>query len=104
MPRHATLLLVLCHSFVLPEPLRFWKYEAVDELISKRLASLDEVEQIVADANQRYQADGIEDNRTLKQLARQGRQLLERVAAARKLYADLRRTAEKERAQRQIAR
>ena len=90
--------------YVIREPLRFWKHEAVDELIRKRLASLDEVEGIVEEARKRNQAGELENNRALKQLALQGQQLLERVAAARKLYENLSRTAEREQSLRQAVR
>jgi hypothetical protein len=83
--------------YVVREGLRFWKYDAVDALIAKRLTSLDEVEKLVADARQRDKAGTVEGDRTIKQLALQGPELLKRVEAARKIYAELRETAAKER-------
>jgi hypothetical protein len=82
--------------YVVREGLRFWKYDAVPELIEKRLASLAEIEQIVADAQARNSAGQADDNRTIKQLALQGPALLERVQSAKELYADLSRVAESE--------
>lgn len=86
--------------YVVREGLRFWKFPVLDELLTKRLASLGEIEQIVAEAK-RDDAEGrLENNRYLKQLAQQGDALLERVAQARQLYADLQRVAEAERGRR----
>ena len=81
--------------YVIREPLRFWKSEAVDELTARRLASLAEVERMVAKAS-----DLVADDRAnyeWSMLAAQGPALLERVAAARSLYEDLTRTLEQER-------
>lgn len=83
--------------YVIRDGLRFWKYDAVPELIQKRLASLAEIEQIVADAQARDAAGQADDNRAIKQLALQGPALLERVQSAKELYADLSRVAESER-------
>lgn len=86
--------------YVVREGLRFWKFDGLDALIAKRLASLGEIEQIVAEAR-RLDAEGkVETNRYRKQLARQGDALLERVALARNLYAELKRVAEAERERR----
>ncbi|MCC6155182.1 MAG: CehA/McbA family metallohydrolase, partial [Candidatus Hydrogenedentes bacterium] len=82
--------------YVVREGLRFWKYDAVPALIEKRLASLAEIEQIVADAQARNTAGQVDDNRAIKQLALQGPALLERVNAAKALYADLSRIATEE--------
>ena len=77
--------------------MRFWKYDGLEALFEKRLASLSEIEEIVAEAK-RLDAEGkLAKDRYRKQLALQGDLLLERVTQARKLYADLKRTAEKER-------
>lgn len=82
--------------YVIREGLRFWKYAAIDDLIAKRQASLKEIENIVAEAR-RLDAEGkLENDRYRKLLARQGDALLERVAQARGIYADLKRTAEAE--------
>ena len=90
--------------YVVRDGLRFWKYEALDALFAKRLASLDEIEKIVADARQ-LRAEGklggnVGDDRYLKQLAEQGDGLLQRVVASRALYGELKRVAEAERARR----
>ena len=89
--------------YVLREGLRFWKFDGLDELIAKRLASLGQVEEIVAEAR-RLDAEGkLESDRYRKQLARQGDALLERVALARNLYEELKRVAEAEREPRRLA-
>jgi len=89
--------------YVVREGLRFWKFDELQDLISKRLASLAEIEKIIDDAR-RLDADGkLESDRYRKQLALQGDALLERVAQARKLYADLERTAEAERGRRGLS-
>ena len=86
--------------YVVREGLRFWKFDGLDVLFEKRLASLAQIEQIVADAKQ-LDADGkLEKDRYRKQLALQGDALLQRVAQARKLYEDLKRVAEAERRKR----
>jgi hypothetical protein len=83
--------------YVVRDRLRFWKFDGLDELIAKRLASLAEIEQIVADARRDDAAGKLERDRYRRQLALQGGALLERVAQARKLYEDLKRVAESER-------
>lgn len=83
--------------YVVRDGLRFWNFDALPELLAKRRASLDEIEQIVADAAARNAAGTVDDNRPIKQLALQGPALLERVAAARALYDELERVAETER-------
>jgi len=89
--------------YVVREGLRFWKFESLDELIAKRLASLEEIETIIAEAR-RLDADGkLENDRYRKQLALQGDALLQRVSQARATYGELKRIAESERAQRTAA-
>jgi hypothetical protein len=79
--------------YVVRKGLRFWKYDGVNELIEKRLASLGEIEERITEAC-RLDAQGrLESDRHRKELARQGALLLERVASVRKLYADLKRVA-----------
>jgi len=82
--------------YVVREGLRFWKYDGIQELISKRETSLAEIEQIVAEAIAQNDAGQVEDNRTIKQLALQGPELLVRVAEAKQIYTELRGTAERE--------
>ena len=79
--------------YVIREPLRFWKLEAADELIAKRMNSLDEIEQIVADAIKQHSQGKGEDNRAIKMLALQGPDLLKSVAEARQVYEDLKQVA-----------
>jgi hypothetical protein len=83
--------------YVVREGLRFWKFDGLDDLLAKRLASLAEIEQIVADAR-RLNAEGkLGTDRAKIQLALEGDALLERVGLARQIYEDYRRTAEAER-------
>jgi hypothetical protein len=83
--------------YVVREGLRFWKIEGLEELFAKRQASLDQIEQIVADAR-RLNAEGkLENDRYRKQLALQGDLLLQRVAEARRIYEELKRVSEAER-------
>lgn len=86
--------------YVVREGLRFWKFEGLDDLIAKRLASLSQIEAIVAEARQLEAEGRLGADRYRQQLARQGDALLERVAAARRLYEDLRQTAQAERSRR----
>lgn len=82
--------------YLVHKGLRFWKYDAVEELIAKRLKSLDEIEQLVENANDKLdKGAGISDRR-YQQLAAQGPALLKRVGEARKLYEELRKTAASE--------
>ena len=83
--------------YVIRKGLRFWKLDEIDALIAKRLTSLDEIAGIVGDAQRRDKAGEIEGDRTLKQLAAQGPELLKRVEEARRIYSDLKKTAERER-------
>ena len=94
---HTTPVYVICDG------LRFWKYDGLGELFEKRLASLGQIEETVAEAR-RLDAEGkLESDRYRKQLARQGDALLERVTLARNLYEDLKRMAEAEREPRRLA-
>jgi hypothetical protein len=86
--------------YVRREGLRFWKYGGLEELLGKREESLRQIEGLIAEAK-RLDAEGkLEADRYRKLLARQGDALLERVALARRIYADLRQTAEAERGRR----
>jgi hypothetical protein len=86
--------------YVVHEGLRFWKFESLDELIAKRLASLQEIENIIADAKRLDAAGKLGNDRYRKQLALEGDALLERVSQARATYDQLKRVAESERGQR----
>ncbi len=87
--------------YVVREGLRFWKHEAVSGLLAQRRQSLDQIEQIVAEAQRLDSSGQLAGDRTRQLLARQGPALLERVALARRLYEELERTAERERPVRQ---
>ncbi len=89
-----------CHAHTTPiyvrrEGLRWWKFDEVDQLIDKRLKSLQQIERLVAEANSKDEAtkQGIQE---VRQLVLQGPELLKRVEAARKIYEELKQTAEKE--------
>lgn len=83
--------------YVVKPGFRFWQHERAEELIAKREASLAEVERIVAEAQAGRNSSGKEDaNRPVTELAEQGSALLERVEAAKAIYADLRTIAAQE--------
>ena len=89
--------------YVIREKLRFWKFEVVAELIAKRMASLQEIEQMVTQARQ-LDADGkLETDRYWKQFALQGNALMDRVTRMRGVYEELQRTAVEERKVREVA-
>ncbi len=84
--------------YVIRDGLRFWRYEGLDELFTRRQDSLKQIETLIAEAR-RLDAEGRLGNDRYRQLlARQGDALLERVALARGLYADLQQTARVEQA------
>ncbi len=91
--------------YVMRAPLRFWHYPDVSRLVQKRLESLKEIEEVVADAQERADQDPPAGRapttpfglyRPIRELAAQGPELLERVVKARKIYEQLLQTAEKE--------
>jgi len=82
--------------YVIREGLRFWKYDAVGQLIAKRLESLQEVEQLVADAKEKIATGGTAGDRRYQQLVAQGPELLKRVKEARNYYAELEKKATSE--------
>jgi hypothetical protein len=79
--------------YVVRQGLRFWKFEAIEELIQKRLVSLAQIEQVVAAAQADDRGMRLATDRNRKQLALNGSELLKRVSAARDLYTQLRQTA-----------
>jgi hypothetical protein len=88
--------------YIIRDGLRFWRFDGLDALFERRKANLAEVEQIVADARRDDAQGKLENNRYRKQLALQGDLLLQRVAQARLLYADLERVANAERTPRAV--
>jgi hypothetical protein len=89
--------------YIVREGLRFWKFDALDDLLGLREGSLRQIEGIIEEAR-RLDAEGsLETDRYRKLLARQGSALLERVDTAREVYAELRRIADAERTQRESA-
>jgi hypothetical protein len=89
--------------YVIREGLRFWKHDDLEPLLAKREESLRQIEELIAEARRLDAAGLLETDRYRKLLARQGDPLLERVAHARTLYAELRRVAEAEINQRNLA-
>lgn len=77
--------------------LRFWKFDGLEGLLAKREESLRQIEALIAEARRLDAAGRLEADLSRKQLALQADALLERVAQARRLYAELRRLAEDER-------
>jgi hypothetical protein len=86
--------------YVVKPGLRFWKFDALEALIAKRLASLDEIEAVVKERTEKAARGESETSPGDKQLAQQGPELLKRVAAARQIYEDLRAVADQERPRR----
>jgi hypothetical protein len=84
--------------YIVREGFRFWKLDGLDELFTKRQASLTEIEQLVEDARHPKKEANYQDLLDQQQLVKQGNELLERVVQARKLYETLRETAQRERA------
>lgn len=89
--------------YVVRERRRFWKFDAVNDLLARRLGSLDEIEKLIADAKRRDAQGQVEGDRYVKQLALQGDELMKRIDAARRIYADLKETAVGERSVRSAA-
>ncbi|GMU20564.1 MAG: hypothetical protein AMXMBFR13_06610 [Phycisphaerae bacterium] len=92
--------------YIIREGLRFWRYDKVEELIAKRMESLQQVENIIKEAREAVAKGGVHtkeagEDRAVRQLAIQGDDLMRRVEAARKLFAELRETANKEASKRQ---
>ena len=90
--------------YVVREGLRFWKFDGLDALFEKRMASLAQIDQIIAEAKKLDAEGKLEQDRYRKQLALEGDLLLQRVAQARELYAQLKRVAEAERGPRGVQR
>ncbi len=76
--------------------LRSWKYEDVPALLAARRESLGQIETLVA-AARTADPQALAGHQELRQLALQAEPLLERVRAARAIYDELEKTAERER-------
>ena len=83
--------------YVIRNGLRFWKHEELDQLFAKRRKSLQEVEQLVADARQKVASGKVGGEHRYQLMVSQGPALLERVAEAHAFYSDLEKTAATER-------
>ncbi|MFO1497136.1 MAG: CehA/McbA family metallohydrolase [Verrucomicrobiota bacterium] len=86
--------------YLVREGFRFWKFEMLDQLIAKRLASLAQIEQIATEARQRTASNASDTDRYRQQLALQGGALLERVKSLRGLYEEFGRIRDQESATR----
>lgn len=89
--------------YVVREGLRFWKHDAVDELLGKRHTSLDEIEGLIADALKAQEAGTIGTDKWMGELVKQSEALRARVDEARATYEALRATHAAEAARRQGA-
>ncbi len=87
--------------YVVRDSLRFWKYDAVEELLAKRGASLIEIEGFVADALAKQEKGEIGANKWHEEVARQAEALHDRVRNARRQYDELRKQHEREAAARE---
>ena len=87
--------------YVVRDSLRFWKYDAVEELLAKRDASLSEIERIIADALDKQEKGEIGTNKLLGELALQAGALRECVSKARRQYDELHKLYENEAAARE---
>jgi hypothetical protein len=90
--------------YVIREGLRFWKYDLVNDLIAKRMASLKEVEDLIGQCRAVVARGDAGGDRAVSQLAAQGDELMKRVEAARDVYRHLLEVAGKEGAARAAGR
>jgi hypothetical protein len=86
--------------YLVRDGLRFWDYSAVDALLAKRVASLDEIDKLIADGLDKQAKGEIGTNKWAEELALQAEALRARVQEARGQYEALRKTHEVEAAQR----
>ena len=76
--------------FVIRKGFRFWKFEAIDEIMNRSLIALDKVEQSVEETRKRYEDNKMfTDELEYKQLNVLSSELLKRVDAAREIYRKL---------------
>jgi hypothetical protein len=86
--------------YVIRPPLRFWKHEAVNDLLAQRLANLDDVERLIARARESVEQGQADDNRTAGTMARQAPEILKRVSEARAFFDHLKQVARDEQSRR----
>lgn len=84
--------------YVVREGLRFWKFEAIETLLARQRARLDEIERMVDDARHGRSAGNLRPHSAY--IAQLAAPLLERVAELRRLGADWEALVERERARR----
>lgn len=82
--------------YVVRKGLRFWRYGDIQDLLTKRTDSLKQIEQLVAEAQEKQKDGSLDADQTVGQLAKQGADLMERVRLAHKIIQDLRETARNE--------
>ena len=90
--------------YVVREGLRFWKFEAVDDLITARLANLDDVEKLIERARTQLEQSPFHERFGLILMTRQAPDLLDRIAQARTYWENLRGVAQRERRVRGVSR
>jgi hypothetical protein len=83
--------------YVIRPPLRFWKFEALDDLIAARLANLDDVENLIARAKREQHKSVAHERLGLRLMIRQATQLQKRIDDARKFFKEMKQTAHRER-------
>lgn len=81
--------------YVQREGLRWWDYANAEGLIAKRLASLDELEQMAKEAKAKLR-EGVPHDQHDKEMGEQADEFLERVTKAREFYQGLKQTAQEE--------
>ncbi|UCD30252.1 MAG: CehA/McbA family metallohydrolase, partial [Planctomycetota bacterium] len=83
--------------YVIREPFRFWKIEAIDDLVADRLANLEDIEKLVDRAKEIHEQSKTHERLGLKLMTRQAPELQKRVSEARKFFQSLKQEAERER-------
>ena len=82
--------------YLVRDGLRFWNYDAVDALLAKRVASLDEIDALIADALDKQARGEIGTNKWMQELVLQSDVLRQRVQEARSQYEALRKIRDDE--------
>lgn len=82
--------------YLIRDGLRFWNYDAVDALLAKRMASLDEIDALIAEALDKQAKGEIGTNKWMQELVLQSDVLRQRVQEARGQYEALRKIRDNE--------
>ncbi len=83
--------------YVVRPPFKFWNLEQADTLIQDRFESLESIEQLIDDYQERLESGTDRGNYGLQQFVSQSPELMKRVREARTYYTNLKQMAEKER-------